>query len=171
MPEVVTEGTIVTYADDTTVYVMQKDQEAVYTGQEKAGNKIQLYMKSNALAANAEKTKFILFGRKKAQSIQVGQSFVEESKAEELLGVKISKSLTWTKQAESLKIELSKRVGLIRRLSHHLPRQAILKVITPMFTSKLQYAIYVFTDLSSILCTGRKEDAILRDLQDAGTPK
>jgi hypothetical protein len=34
-----------------------------------------------------------------------------------------------------------------------------------MFTSKLQYAIEVFTDPSSILCTGRKEDTILRDLQ------
>jgi hypothetical protein len=44
-------------------------------------------MKSNALAANAEKTKFMLLGRKKAQSIRVGQSFVEESEAEELLGV------------------------------------------------------------------------------------
>jgi hypothetical protein len=81
MPEVVTEGTIVTYADDTTVYVMHKDREAVYTGLEKAGDKILLYMKSNALAANSEKNKFILFGRKKAQSIRVGQSFVEESKA------------------------------------------------------------------------------------------
>jgi hypothetical protein len=81
MPEVVTEGTIVTYADDTTVYVMHKDREAVYTGLEKAGDKILLYMKSNALAANSEKNKFILFSRKKAQSIRVGQSFVEESKA------------------------------------------------------------------------------------------
>jgi hypothetical protein len=80
-PEVVTEGTIVTYADDTTVYVMHKDREAVYTGLEKAGDEILLHMKSNALAANAEKTKFILFGRKKALSIRVGQSFVEESKA------------------------------------------------------------------------------------------
>jgi hypothetical protein len=113
MPEVVTEGTVVTYADDTTVYVMHKDQEAVYKGLEKAGEKILLYMKSNALAANEEKTKFILFGRKKAQSIQVGQSFLEESEAEELLRVKISKSLTWTKQAESLTLELSNRVGLI----------------------------------------------------------
>jgi hypothetical protein len=67
-PEVVTEGIIVTYADDTTVYVMHKDREAVYTGLEKAGDKILLYMKSNALAANAEKTKFILFCRKKAVS-------------------------------------------------------------------------------------------------------
>jgi hypothetical protein len=41
----------------------------------------------------------------------------------------------------------------------------MLKVITPMFTSKLQYAIEVFTEPSSILCTGRKENTILRDLQ------
>jgi hypothetical protein len=92
---------------------MHKDREAVYTGLEKAKDNILLYIMSNAQAANAEKTKFTLFGRKKAHIIRVGQSFVEESKAEELLAVKISKSLTWTKQAESLKIYLLKRVGLI----------------------------------------------------------
>jgi hypothetical protein len=78
MPTVVTDGTIVTYADNTTVYVMHKDQEAVYTGLEKAGDNILLYMKSNALAANAEKTKFILFRRNWAQIIQVGPSLVKE---------------------------------------------------------------------------------------------
>jgi hypothetical protein len=42
----------------------------------------------------------------------------------------------------------------------------MLKVITPMSTtSELQYAIDVFIDPSSILCTGRKEDTILKDLQ------
>jgi hypothetical protein len=39
---------------------------------------------------------------------------VEESEAEVLLGVKISKNLTWTKQVEELRLELSRRVGIIR---------------------------------------------------------
>jgi hypothetical protein len=50
-------------------------------------------------------------------------------------------------------------------VSHYFPRQTMLKVITPMFTSKHQYTIEAFTDPSSVLCTGRKEDTIMKNLQ------
>jgi uncharacterized protein YdeI (YjbR/CyaY-like superfamily) len=41
--------------------------------------------------------------------------------------VKISKNLSWTKQFEALKSELSKRIGINRCLSHHLPKAAMKK--------------------------------------------
>lgn len=165
MGEAVSDGTIITYADDTTVYIAHKEREAVYTGLEKAADEILQYMKSNSLAANAEKTKFMMFGRKKGGSIRVGQAIVEESEAEPLLGVKINKNLSWTTQVEELKVELSKRVGIIRRLAQQLPRHTMLKVITPLFTSKLQYAIEIFTDPSSVVCGGRPKDSSLQGLQ------
>jgi hypothetical protein len=90
---------------------------------------------------------------------------VEESEAEVLLGVKISKNLTWTKQVEKLRLELSRRVEIIRRLSHQMPRHTMMKVLTQMFTSRLQYAIEIFTDLSGAICEGRKQDSLLGTLQ------
>jgi hypothetical protein len=63
---------------------------------------------------------------------------VEESEAEVLLGVKISKNLAWTKQVEELRLELSRRVGIVRRLSHQMPRHTMMKVLTTIFTSRLQ---------------------------------
>jgi hypothetical protein len=98
MPEAISEASIVTYADDTTVYLAHSNVDTVYNGLEKAADEILLYMLSNCLAANAEKTKFVMFGRKKSRKIRVGPGYVEESEAEVLLGVKISKNLTWTKQ-------------------------------------------------------------------------
>jgi hypothetical protein len=60
--------------------------------------------------------------------------FVEESEVEVLLGVKISKNLTWTKQVDELRLELSRRVGIIRRLSHQMPRHTMMKVLPLVFT-------------------------------------
>jgi hypothetical protein len=94
----------------------------------------------------------MMIGIKKAQKIRVGTEYIEESYAEDYQGVKISKNLTWTKQFEALKLELSKRIRIIRRLSHHHPKAAIKKVINPMFTSKLQYALEVFGDPTSQIC-------------------
>jgi len=165
LPEAVSIGIIVTYADDTTVYLAHKDREVVIRGLEKAAEDILLYMRSNSMAANADKTKFLMFGRGKAEKIRVGPAWVEESEAEDLLGVKISKNLTWTKQVDQLKLDLSKRVGIIRRLSQHLPSHTMAKVITPLFTSKMQYAIEIFTDPSSAVCEGRKGDSLLQSLQ------
>jgi hypothetical protein len=34
-----------------------------------------------------------------------------------------------------------------------------MKVLTPIFTSRLQYAIEIFTDPSGAICDGRKEDS------------
>jgi hypothetical protein len=82
---------------------------------ETAADEILLYMRTNYLAANAAKTKFIMFGRKTSKKIRVGSGFLEESKSEDLLGIKISKSLTWARQVEGLKMELSKRIGIIQR--------------------------------------------------------
>jgi hypothetical protein len=165
MPEAISEACIVTYADDTTVYLAHSNVDTVYNGLEKAADEILLYMRSNCPAANAEKTKFVMFGQKKSSKIQVGPGYVEESEAEVLLGVKISKNLTWTKQVEKLRLELSRRVGIIRRLSHQIPRHTKMKVLTPIFTSKLQYTIKIFTDPSGAICEGRKQDSLLETPQ------
>jgi hypothetical protein len=71
----------------------------------------------------------------------------------------------WTKQFEALKSELSKQIGIIRCLSHHLPKAAMKKVINPMFTSKLQYVLEVFGYPTSQICKDKEEDAIIKKLQ------
>jgi hypothetical protein len=98
----------------------------------------------------------MMIGIKKAQKIRVGTEYIEESHAEDYLGVKISKNLTWNKQFEALKSELSKRIGIIWRLSHNLPKAAMKKVINPMFTSKLQYALEVICDPTSQICKDKE---------------
>ena len=93
------------------------------------------------LAANESKTKFIMFGSHKEKPIRVGRAQINESESEELLGFSYNKSLTWKHQLANMERELRKRVGILRRLSWHLPRSILTKMIEPIFTSKLRYGI------------------------------
>jgi hypothetical protein len=52
-----------------------------------------------------------------------------------------------------------------RRLSHHPFKAAMKKVINPMFTSKVQYALEVFGNPTSQICSDKEEDAIIKQLQ------
>jgi hypothetical protein len=47
MPECVSEASIVTYADNTTLYLANKDLETVHNGLETATDEILLYMRTN----------------------------------------------------------------------------------------------------------------------------
>ena len=121
------------------------------------------YMQANQLAANPDKTKLIMFGNKKDRFVRVGASLISESDSETLLGVEISRKMTWGCHFEKLEKALHKRIGIIRRLSYHLPKKTMLKVIDPVFTSKLTYGLEIFTDPSTVLeCL----DPILRKLQN-----
>jgi hypothetical protein len=53
MSEAISEASIVTYADVTTVYLAHSNVDTVYKGLEKAADNILLYMCSNCLVANA----------------------------------------------------------------------------------------------------------------------
>jgi hypothetical protein len=60
------------------------------------------YMKVTQLAANAEKTCFLMFGRNGEEPIQVGDTMIKELTEEKMLGVIITKDLGWKTHCEKL---------------------------------------------------------------------
>ena len=136
---------IITYADDTTIYAWGDSASEVYQKLSEAGQRILEYMRQSGLAANAEKTNFVMFGDGMG-SIAIGDVQVEKSKEEKLVGVWLSSSLSWEKNIQEVESCLKQRIGLLRRLSWHLPRDTMKKCITPMFTSKLAFGLELMTD-------------------------
>ena len=53
---------LISYADDTTIYACAKTTDEVYTPLRDAAEKILSFMHSSGLAANPDKTNFVLFG-------------------------------------------------------------------------------------------------------------
>ena len=141
MEEWVTEGATLTYADDTTCYAAADSREEVRQILTKSAIEILAFMSANRLAANPSKTKFVFFGRRAENPLKVGDTWIKESKEEELLGLIISKSLTWKAHIDRLEGELRKRIGILRRLAWKIPRDIAINLIEPVFTSKLRYGL------------------------------
>jgi len=147
--EWVTEGTLLTYADDTSVYAFSKSREEVRRILEKSAEEILCFMRATGLAANEAKTSFLFFGRKQEEPIKVGDAMIQEDTEATLLGITFNKALTWKAHLDNLKPELKKRVGILRKLSTKLPRHITCRMIEPIFTSKVRYAIELIADTTA----------------------
>jgi len=154
----VTEGTTLSYADDTTVYAAAKTKEEVRRILEKSAKEVLAFMQSAKLSANPSKTKFIMFGRSSEPAIRVGDVQIDESPEEVLLGLTFSKALTWKNHMDHLEAELRRRIGILRRLSWHLPKDIVCQMIQAIFTSKMIYALPLVTDFR------QEDDLSLRHL-------
>ena len=138
--------TLLSFADDTTVYASANSEEEVRALLENAAKRILCYMKSSGLSANPGKTDFIMFSRSSQKPIQVGEDKIQESTSIKLVGFILTKDLSWKKHLESLTTELKNRIGILRRLSWHLSRETLIECLTPVFMSKLQYGLSLICD-------------------------
>ena len=136
---------LISYADDTTIYAWGDTASEVYQKLSEAGKRILTYMRLSGLAANAEKTNFVMFGSGMGP-ITIGDVQVQQNKEEKLVGVWLSKCLSWEKNLQEVESCLRQRIGLLRRLSWHLPKETMLKCITHLFTSKLTFGLELMTD-------------------------
>ena len=162
LPEWLDSVGVVTYADDTTVYAIGETREEVLQSLEVASQALLSFMAASGMAANKEKTKFIMFGKKGGTVMDVDGFKLEETEGEALLGVKISKSLGWKIHVEELESELKKRIGLLNRLKNKLPKHIMAKLVQPVFTSKLTYALEI---IGSPSINGMSQEAFLKRLQ------
>ena len=155
--EWVTEGTVLSYADDTTCYVCGEDREEAREKLELASRQILEFMQASKLSANPSKSGFMCFGRKKEEPLNVGQEKIEESQEETLLGITFNKQQTWTGQMNRLRPELLRRTAILRRLKMRLPKSTVCKMLEPIFTAKLRYGIELLAALPGANNTAIKE--------------
>ena len=137
---------IISYADDTTIYACAKTEEEVYALLSEAADRILLFMHSSGLAANPDKTNFVLFGRGEDVPVLVGDSQIAPSKMEKLVGIHLTSNLSWEANLQEKEKDLRGRIGLLRRLSWHLPKKTVIKCINPIFTSKLMFGLELMAD-------------------------
>ena len=148
MEEWVTDGVVIGYADDTTVYCIGSKKDEVIARLEKSAEEVLLFMAATRLSANPSKTKYIYFSGRREKPIKVGNIVIEESQEETLLGLTFSKRLSWKAHLDKIKPELQKRIAMLRRLGTRLPRQLLCSFIEPIFTAKLRYALELIVDSS-----------------------
>jgi len=156
---------IISYADDTTLIAFAETEEQVRALLEEGASRILHYMKDSGLAANPEKTHFTMFSKTNQAPIRVGKALIPESNSEKLVGFTISKDFSWKPHVEELEKNLRSRIGILKRLTWHLPRETLLHCINPVFTSKLVTGLQLFTDPIAHTDSSQNNCAVLQRLQ------
>lgn len=141
--EWLTKVKILSYADDTTLYACGETTHEVRNILEEGAIELLSFFGSMRLVANPSKTKFIMFNRNPEDPISVGEANIDESNEVCLLGILFNKSLSWNTQVSSLQTSLRQKIGVLRRLSHVLPKEITTSLVQPVFTSALLYSLPV----------------------------
>ena len=110
------------FADDTAIYISDKNIQVV---EEKINTeilKITEWLEVNQLTLNVSKSNFIIFSvpQNKAYNIKIYlyNQQLQERKYVKYLGIYIDKNLSWKKQSEFVKQKLCRTVGIISDLRY-----------------------------------------------------
>ena len=156
------EGDSVVYVDDDSDFVKDKDPISLKeTIEREAGNSAQ-WLKDNRLCVAGEKSKLLVLGTSEmrasklddtAAKIVVDGKEITESRSEKLLGVVLNNQLTWKdhlygdKDNMGLLPQLSKRLGMLKRLSRYMSKSKLKYFSSGIFYSKLSYCLPVFGNI------------------------
>ena len=83
-------------------------------------------------------------------SIEVCNEPIEESSSEKLLGVIVNNTITWknhlhgNEEDQGLLKNLSKRIGMLKKIRKYLPDEKFKQAVSALFSSKLGYCITVW---------------------------
>ena len=152
------QGESIVYVDDDSDSVHAKDPEVLVNLIEQEANNSASWMKDNRLCVAGEKSKLLIIGTKSLKAskavtetrIVVDGKEIIETESEKLLGIVVNNNLTWKnhlygdKENEGLVPQLSKRIGMMKRISKYMNRENLRYFASGIFYSKMSYCLPVF---------------------------
>ena len=160
--DITEESHVIIFADDNTPTTSNADPEGLIDDIQAEANKITTWFANNDMVCSGEKTKLLLITTNANRSIKldgnpksivVNGEIKEESVSEKLLGLVINNSCNWKNHlygdADNIGLlkELSKRVGVLKRLRNFIPDKKFRQIVNGIYTSKQIYGLTVFGGL------------------------
>ena len=114
------DGVVSTYVDDTSAVLTADTPEQLGAKTQTAAVKIEQYLDDNLLKANRDKSKLTVSSEDcSAVVVRTCEKPIRPQSTLKLLGVYISKDLTWNKQVSVLIQQLNYRVHILRMIAHY----------------------------------------------------
>lgn len=140
------------YADDTTLSsTLQFDKRTVNRNEKILNdelNKVSIWLKSNKLSLNIDKTKYMLFhkpGKKIVPpKLKLDNTEIERVTNFNFLGININENLNWNTHTTKIGNKVSRTIGVLNRLKHFLPMHIKILLYNTLIMSHLQYGILVW---------------------------
>lgn len=144
---------IVLYADDTNIFFSGVDIHDLFGRAKKWLKGLDMWLKSNKLYLNVDKTKYLLFKPKGMTlpsnfKLEFQDSFIQQSSTIRFLGVLFHENLSWTPHIDSLIGNLCRAVGLLNRLRYYLPQKAKRQIYFALIHSRISYCLLVWSSTS-----------------------
>ena len=135
----------VMFADDTTLYVIGKSAADISAMLSYALDSAHKWLLESGLRLNAAKTKCMLIHSSRRRSlspldVQLNGTHIQQVQNYKYLGVVISDTLSWSQHIDLVRSKAAKGIGLLRRLSWFLPRQALCTMYNAYILPHLTYA-------------------------------
>ena len=109
------------FADDTNLFLSNKDIDKLFSDMNNELNKITVWFKSNKLSLNVNETKWTLFHSsskkrflpKTFPNLVINNIIIEWKTVTKFLGVLIDENLSWKNHIEFIKNKISKSIGIL----------------------------------------------------------
>lgn len=149
LAEIVSDASIVQYADDTSLFVSGHDLDDLLLRSRSILCNLSAWSRNNALTINCSKSKAILFRARGRQSYLNQELFLDGAPIETLskykvLGVTLSEDMNWTYHIELVMKSLSSAAGVLSRCRHFFPEKVRLQIYHALFESHLNYCALVW---------------------------
>ena len=144
---------IILFADDTSL----NSTLSIFTNQrinelsEKINlelDKINEWMRSNKLSLNISKTKYMVFRYSQRAlnslpklKLKIDNTDIEKVQTFDFLGIRITETLTWKDHISNIGTKISKTIGVMSRIKHHVSSSILLKIYNSLILSRLHYGI------------------------------
>ena len=146
----------VMYADDTSLLVSSSDPVSLQTALSSNLDMVANWLRSNQLTLNIKKTKLMLFGTSqtlnKFQNISLtyNDNNIDIVDKFKYLGIVLDPYLLWNEQVNHLSSNISKRIGVIRRVQKYLPCSTTNLLAKAMVFPHFDYCSPVWSNFSVI---------------------
>ena len=154
------DGNIVSFADDTTLYMSNSDLAQLFTDTNRQINELFSWFCANKLSLNANKTKYIVIRPKHKKCdlnglnisidniplIRIGNDCDE--KAAKFLGLFIDEHLTWKHHIAHVNTKVSKILFLIKQAKNILPKDSLRTLYFALVHSHYSYGLLTWGNAS-----------------------
>ena len=137
---------ICNYADDTTLYTCDNNLDNVIARLENDSNIVIKWFTDNFMKLNTDKCHLLILGRNSNQqvTVNVGDSVIENTEEEKLLGVVIDKKLNFETHISKLCKKAGNKLSALARVSGYMDTNKLKILMRAFVISQFQYCPLVW---------------------------
>ena len=130
------------FADDTNIFYSSNDSDELQgVINEELGN-VPKYCAANMLSINFRKTNYMIIASlKKKTKISTTTCHIEQKSQIKYLGVFIDEHLKWDAQLQHINDKLTKNFGILFKLTHYIPINALKQLYYTLIIPYLNYGL------------------------------